>query len=206
MASVVTKAEILDEIRRTASENGGRPLGIARFQSETGIRRSEILGVHWARRGDALCEAGFSPNELQSAYSTEELIRFYVNLARELGHLPVKDEVKMKHRTNLGFPGWDPSTRLGTRADRFRAVAEFCRENPGYEHVLRRCQEKAVDSRGTKRKSRVRLRENSIGCVYLAKSGRYYKIGKSNAVDRRQDELGLQLPEKLKMSACNYDR
>ena len=47
MPAVIDKAYILDEIRRTAAENGGKPLGMARFQSETGIRRSEFLGVHW---------------------------------------------------------------------------------------------------------------------------------------------------------------
>ena len=36
------------------------------------------------------------------------------------------------------------------------------------------------------------------GFVYLMKSGRFYKIGKSNAAGRREYELAIQLPEKLK--------
>jgi len=32
--------------------------------------------------------------------------------------------------------------------------------------------------------------------VYLIKSGRHYKIGRTNAVGRRQYELAIQLPEK----------
>ena len=35
-----------------------------------------------------------------------------------------------------------------------------------------------------------------MGYVYLLKSGRYYKIGKAVAPDRRRYEIGLQLPEK----------
>ncbi len=35
-----------------------------------------------------------------------------------------------------------------------------------------------------------------FGFVYLIKSGRYYKVGRSNAAGRREYELAIQLPEK----------
>jgi hypothetical protein len=35
-----------------------------------------------------------------------------------------------------------------------------------------------------------------FGFVYLLKSGRHYKIGRSNAAGRREYELAIQLPEK----------
>ena len=35
-----------------------------------------------------------------------------------------------------------------------------------------------------------------MGFVYLLRSGRHYKIGKTNAVGRRERELAIQLPEK----------
>ena len=38
-----------------------------------------------------------------------------------------------------------------------------------------------------------------FGFVYLMKSGRYYKLGRTNAVGRRQWELGLQLPERVRI-------
>jgi len=34
-----------------------------------------------------------------------------------------------------------------------------------------------------------------IGYVYLLKSGKYYKIGRSNAPGRREYEIAIQLPE-----------
>ena len=37
---------------------------------------------------------------------------------------------------------------------------------------------------------------DTMGFVYLLKSGRFYKIGRSNASGRREYELGIQLPEK----------
>jgi hypothetical protein len=36
------------------------------------------------------------------------------------------------------------------------------------------------------------------GFVYLLKSGRFYKIGKTNHVGRRERELSIQLPEQAK--------
>ncbi len=47
----MTKEEILDEIRRMAAENGGRPLGRGRFLQETGIQESDWAGRYWVRWG-----------------------------------------------------------------------------------------------------------------------------------------------------------
>lgn len=37
---------------------------------------------------------------------------------------------------------------------------------------------------------------DQMGFVYLMKSGRYYKIGRSNSSGRREYELAIQLPER----------
>ncbi len=36
----------------------------------------------------------------------------------------------------------------------------------------------------------------ALGFVYLMRSGRFYKIGRTNAVGRRERELAIQLPER----------
>ena len=36
----------------------------------------------------------------------------------------------------------------------------------------------------------------TFGSGYFVKSGRYYKIGSTNAIGRREYELAIQLPEK----------
>jgi Meiotically Up-regulated Gene 113 (MUG113) protein len=38
-----------------------------------------------------------------------------------------------------------------------------------------------------------------IGTVYLLRSGKFYKIGRSNSAGRREREIALQLPERAKM-------
>lgn len=40
--------------------------------------------------------------------------------------------------------------------------------------------------------------EIAFGAAYRIKAGRHFKIGRSNAVGRRERELAIQLPEKTK--------
>jgi hypothetical protein len=56
------KQHILEEIKRTARENGGRPLGLDRFWKATGIKEFDWRGKHWENFGDAQEEAGFPRN------------------------------------------------------------------------------------------------------------------------------------------------
>lgn len=73
----MSKADILNEIRRTASENGGVPLGLASFARASGIHRDELLGVYWRTWGDALREAGCEANKLNQRIADEELLEKY---------------------------------------------------------------------------------------------------------------------------------
>ena len=57
------KADIIREIKRLAEANGGAPLGMQRFASETGISRSHWRGRYWVNWSDALREAGYAPNQ-----------------------------------------------------------------------------------------------------------------------------------------------
>jgi hypothetical protein len=109
----MTKQHILSEIRRTAGANGGVPLGKQRFFAETGIKDSDWLGKFWARWGDAVKEAGFQPNELQAARTSEDLLNHLAALVRELGRFPVMAEIKLKARTDPAFPSHNTFGRFG---------------------------------------------------------------------------------------------
>ena len=87
-ALAMDKQFILDEIRRTATSHCGQPLGSQKFERETGIRRSDWLGKYWRNWGEALSEAGFTPNEFCRAYDDQHLLEQFVSLIRELKRLP----------------------------------------------------------------------------------------------------------------------
>jgi len=193
---MVTRAYILQEIKRTAEANGGVPLGRCRFEAETGIRECDWYGKHWVRLGDAHREAGFTPNQLTSAFDSTKLLDKYVQLARELGKLPVSGDIRLKARSDPEFPSHNTFRRLGTKSELIERLLEHCQNQEGYEDVIRMCGEHVPQKQETSDESA--HQEQDFGFVYLIKSGRFYKIGRSNSVGRREYELAIQLPEKAK--------
>jgi len=190
----VTKDRILAEIKRIARECGGIPPGKQKFETETGIGESSWSGRFWARWGDALREAGFSPNAWQVPHEKEFLIQSYVRLIRELGRFPVKRELSLKRKSDLTFPASTTFARLGSKSIAAKQIMDYCRTRAGYEDVIKICEPVAIDS---KKDDVKREDEAEIGFVYLLKSGRHYKIGRSNSAGRREYELAIQLPDKV---------
>ena len=60
MLTIMTRRDIIDAIKRTAAENGGRPLGRLRLENEAGIRSYDWM-KYWAKFQEAQREAGFEP-------------------------------------------------------------------------------------------------------------------------------------------------
>ena len=186
---------ILKEIQRTAKENGGTPLGKDRFFHETGIKPHDWLGKYWARWGEAIREAGFSPNKLQVAIDERVLFDKYIGLVRELGHLPVEGELRLQTRRDTAFPNSKTySSRFGLKLDLVRKLAAYCGERGEVKDVALLCKAYLASNEET-------LEENGHhkeqpGYVYLLKMGRAYKIGKTFNPIRREGEIVLQLPEK----------
>ena len=187
----MNKNQILEEIRRTAKENGGVPLGRLKFFTETGIKESDWRGRFWIRWNDAVHEAGFTPNQKTQAYDNDWLINQLIALTRELGHFPISTELRMKAHSDGDFPTDKTFRKFGSKNEMVSKVADFCRAHKGLEDVLAllpKLDEQPTDDDSDE--------VEVMGFVYLLKSGRFYKIGRSNAVGRRGYELAIQLPEK----------
>lgn len=199
----MNRQHILEEIKRTAKENKGIPLGRARFFSETGIKASDWYGKHWVRWGDAVCEAGFTPNQRTKAYDEAMLIEKLVALTREIGHFPLWGDLRMKAGRDAHFPSHSTFDRLGSRSQKISKVVEYCRKRKGFEDVLLLCKEvPGLNERevGPEPSENDWRSAGEIGSVYLLKSGKFYKIGRSNASGRRERELQIQLPEKANIA------
>ncbi len=194
------KQHILNEIKRTAAANGGVPLGTARFFQDTGIKVSDWKGRYWVRWSDALKEAGLGPNRFGTApYDRAFLIEKFIGLARELGHLPSRWELKLKKRGEPAFPADTVFQRsLGNRPQIVAGIREYCASHGGYDDILALC--KAIPALPPERSDSLpKPTLEEVGSVYLVKSGRHYKIGSSNSAGRREYELAIQLPDKASL-------
>ena len=189
------KQHILDEIKRTAKANGGVPLGRDRILQEAGIKYYDWYGIYWTRWSEALKEAGFTPNKLQGAFPEEELLLKYVGLVRELGHAPTVGDLKLKRRRDASFPTDKVFfARFKTKNGAIAKALEYSRQHAGFEDVEQLLQtnssnevvESSPDEKPTV----------ADGFVYMIKSGRHYKIGRTNSTGRRGYELAIQLPAK----------
>ncbi len=189
----MNRDHVLQEIRRIAQANGGSAPGVRKFESETGIKEGQVVGVFWRAWSDALREAGLKPNTMQAGYERAYLIEKYVALARELGRLPTVNDIRFKHCGDPQFPSEKTWRRIGDKGKLVDIALTYCKEKQ-YDDVIMLCE------RYVPRSQSQDLSPNSgedvAGFVYLIKSGRYYKIGRTNATGRREYEIALQLPEK----------
>jgi hypothetical protein len=191
------RAYILEEIRRTAEANGGKPLGWRTFPTATGIKTSEWQ-EYWPRWSDALREAGFNPNALSAPYTKVELLEYYARLAKEIGHLPTDNDMRHKSKVASEFPSSATFKRFGGKEHLVQELLKYCQNKDSFKDVIQMCENYVPRKKDQLDEfTEVDSKNREIGFVYLIKSGRYYKIGKSNAVRRREYELKLQLPEKV---------
>lgn len=186
----MTKAHIISEIKRTARENGGMPLGRRRFERATGIKEADWLGKFWARWNDLVEEAGFSPHAMTEAHSDQELLQPLVDMIRELGYFPTRPEQRLRRKNDKHFPPPDCiSRRWGTKGQVASKVIEYCLEQGGYNDVIEACSAVAT------RKNLAPNDPNRVcGQVYLLKHRNAYKIGKSTDPSRRYKDIRTQMP------------
>jgi len=191
---MIAKQHILDEIKRTANANGGVALGWRKFEAETGIRDHE-WGKYWARWSEAQADAGFAPNKFTAAISEEALLEAVIGLIRELKRFPAVGDLKVKRTHDPSFPTEKVYRRFGGQAALASRVLRHCRERSGYDDIIALC-EVRVSAEGHRKTELTKLEVIEFGYVYLLRSGRYFKIGRSNSVGRRERELAIQLPER----------
>ena len=184
------KEQILNEIRRLAAEKDGSPPRQRRFLSETKIGNYE-WNKYWARWGGALVDAGFKPNEWIEERPLEEILEKLLEHIRELGRFPVVREFRLKTLRDPTFPSSATFWRLGGQQTVAALLREYCLTK-GYDDIARLCDLRV--GRAVKSAVDPEHRQVPIGFVYLMKSGRHYKIGRTNSIGRRGSELSIKIP------------
>jgi hypothetical protein len=191
---IAARQHILAEIKRLAEASGGKPPGVRAFERKTGIKESDWFPHLWLRWGDAQREAGFTPNVMTEARSEESLLASFAQLAQKLGRLPIQGEMMRESKSNASFPSEKSFRRFGGKGKLLTELLAFCRTNPGFDDVLSLC-ESAVTTMKTESADLDNVRKRvPTEFVYLMKSGRHYKIGRTNSVGRRSWELGIKIP------------
>jgi len=186
--------QILNEIRRLAKANGGRPPGRRLFETETGIRESAWFGVYWARWSDALLEAGFTPNLKNQRLDEEYVLKRLAAACRHYGRVPATMELRLYKKIDPNLPNEKTIlTLLGGKANLLRRLGEWARANPDYQDVA------AMVPDATGPDSESKTTASLEGYVYLIRSGPYYKIGRSDELERRVKQIRVALPEAAKL-------
>jgi hypothetical protein len=198
--SEMEKAHILREIVRTAAANGGIALGEARMKAETGISRADWFGIHWSKWSDAVREAGFTPNKLRGSFEDDFLFLRYADLARNLGRLPSNGDLRLKRRKDSEFPSSKVFEKFGSKSELVRKLLEFCRSRPEFGPVVGLCEDYLRVFASAISEDEPSTTRVVVGHVYLYQHGsrREYKIGCTNNRLRREGEIAIELPEKIK--------
>lgn len=188
---------IIDEIKRIAAENQGRPPGLEKFQRGSGIASPQWLGVYWENWSEALLEAGFQPNAHAVAFDKNDLLKSLARAVRDLKKYPSGVELMSYARDKQDFPHAAAFQRhFANRAERIMALKNYCEQQdsefadilpilPNIHGLKSDAQTGASNS----------INDHHFGYVYLLKFGQDdYKIGASNDPERRFGEI-ITMPE-----------
>jgi hypothetical protein len=188
----MTREQIIEQIKRTATENGGVPLGSRSFADATGIGMAKWRGRYWRSWGDALREAGFEPNRPKEAHGSEQLLLALTKLVAKLGRFPTQAEMMLEKRTDPTFPNTNSYDKhIGRRAALIEGVREYAAEHEEYKQVL-----DVLPVADAMPLEAADTSDGMEGAVYMLRHGKHYKIGKSFRVPQRHREIAIELPEK----------
>lgn len=187
---------ILSEIRRVAAEAGGKAPGRRSFEKATGINESTWRAVYWARWGDALVEAGFDANELQPKFDQDTMLTKVAEAFRHFGRVPTLIELRMYGRGRSDFPAHSTlSNHFPTKDGMIDALREFLPNLSNFADVAAMLPERIAAPVASQSKSKAAPE----GHVYLIKSGEFYKVGRSDELERRVREIRIALPDKAEL-------
>ena len=187
---IVMREEILGEIRRLAKTNGGQPPGFRAFERETGIRVSAWRGVYWARWGDAVAEAGLTPNAKTVKFDEQTVLGKIAEACRHFGRVPTTMELRLYKKTRADFPNDRTiSKHFHSTANMVRRLAEWATGDESRADIAAMLPGRL--STGAEPEPK-RLAE---GFVYLIRWGANYKIGRGDQLERRVKQVRTGLPD-----------
>jgi Meiotically Up-regulated Gene 113 (MUG113) protein len=187
----LSKESIISAYGDLVKANAGRHVGESIFRRETGISRYYWQGGYWRSWSAFQVDAGYEPNRPTQKIPDETVLNCFAQLALEQEQIPSPADLKLKRRADPSFPNELVFRRWGDRNALLAKVAEYCEGREQFLPVLELFKHGASAGLDHRLDS-FRMK----GFVYLLRSGKHYKIGRTNAAGRRLRELAIQLPQK----------
>jgi hypothetical protein len=193
-AKNVTKEQLMSAYRLLKTQLGKSPSFIE-FSNETKIHRRHLERVFGSQAYSKLvAECGDVPNNFsQQKSSIVDILTQWGNLVRTLNKLPAIADWN-KAGCVPSAEGISKSHDVKWKELSSVFVAQFGSE-PGWQDVIAL----VSSSRSMEVITRPFSEDVKIGTVYLMKFGKHYKIGSTHSVGRREYEVALQLPEKVRL-------
>ncbi|HMR09701.1 MAG TPA: GIY-YIG nuclease family protein [Polyangiaceae bacterium] len=190
------RERILSEIKRLAAANGGRAPGLRTFENDTGIATSQWRGKLWARWGDAVADAGLVPNTSAEKLDPDAVLDCYEEACRRYLRPPTYAEWRI-------FVG-NGEDRVGVNALKRVFGSTHGAVNTLRERAVKRGEDDLVamlpeTATSAQLPNSEPLTDTLEGWVYLLQSGEYFKIGRSDELERRVKQISIALPEKVEL-------
>lgn len=192
--------QIIAEIKRTSESNGDKPLGEHRFYRETGLNLYSLHRAGFPNYGATLEAAGYPRGTYQRAYEDHKLFDPLARLTREKGRFPTTGELEVAHYASKSFPSSTAFKRLSKRGPLQGQLLQWCQQTAEFADVVKILE--TTSTVGTYQRLTTRRKGKVVsGYVYLMRygsGGRYYKIGYTENVDRRQAQLDMMSPKDVR--------
>jgi len=189
------KDHILSEIRRITALNDGKPVGELMFKKETGIAQHKWRPKIWLRWSDALSEAGFQPNALTQRLDSSKVLDGIITACRHYGRLPTRDELELFRQAEPSIPSANAIRRhFGGRSGLITALAKRASDDVTYSDIAALLPADAPQPSFSLQQ--IGVTKSPEGFVYLIKAGDFYKVGRSDDLERRVKEIRIAMPDK----------
>lgn len=189
----MTKDDVIRRIRQLSAA-GKSHVGYRTFLAETGVKDRWLRTQDWYSGWNSLlAEIGLTTQQFRTTRTPPEYIaKAVAALIARNGRWPTDDDIRKERKRDLTFPSESGVTAQRRSGKLARLLVELGSADEQYAEVA------AIAKRHAKAPEPLSADgpdERVKGYVYLLRSGRSYKIGKSNDPSRRYREVRLELPE-----------
>lgn len=188
----MTKDAIFRRVRELAAERGGH-ISFDAFLNETGIKDKWLRSQEWFEGwNNLLSKLGLETRSFGTVRTPPSKIAEAVAILIEReGRWPTEDDFRRERKKNSAFPSLGVISPLRRSGELAILIVNLGASNAHFVKAATI----AMKFQPNEKNGETVSTERVLGYVYLLRSGRRYKIGKTNDPLRRFREVRLELPE-----------